>query len=77
MFRRRMVKMLLHNNLNPCIRDCHDHAALRMAAESGYPTIVDILLKKLLRIDTMALVNENKPVDRYKTVIPPRFFLTK
>ncbi|XP_052074887.1 serine/threonine-protein phosphatase 6 regulatory ankyrin repeat subunit B-like [Mytilus californianus] len=73
-FRKRIVEMLLHNNVNPCIADCHGNTALHMAAESGYPTIVDILLKKLLKINKMALVNEDKPDDLYKTVIPPLFF---
>ncbi|CAC5418977.1 unnamed protein product [Mytilus coruscus] len=73
MFRKGIVEMLLHNNVNPCIADCHGYTALHMAAESGYPTIVDVLLQKLLEINKMAVVNEDKPVDLYKTVIPPLF----
>ncbi|XP_076108014.1 uncharacterized protein LOC143076203 isoform X3 [Mytilus galloprovincialis] len=71
--RKGIVQILLHNNINPCIADSHGYTALHMAAESGYSTIVDILLQKLLETNNMALVNEDKPVDLYKTVIPPLF----
>ncbi|CAC5399401.1 unnamed protein product [Mytilus coruscus] len=72
-FRKRIVESLLDNNVNPCIVDHRGYTALHMAAESGYSAIVDVLLKKLLEINQMALVNEDKPVDLHKTVIPPLF----
>ncbi|XP_063396574.1 ankyrin-3-like [Mytilus trossulus] len=72
-FRKGIVEMLLHNNVNMSIADGYDYTALHMAARSGYPTIVDVLLKKLLEINKMALVNEDTPIDIEKEIIPPFF----
>ncbi|XP_076108013.1 uncharacterized protein LOC143076203 isoform X2 [Mytilus galloprovincialis] len=68
-----IVQILLHTNINPCIVDYLGYTALHEAAKSGYSTIVDILLQKLLEMNKMALVNEYKPVDLYKSFIPPLF----
>ncbi|VDI64738.1 Hypothetical predicted protein [Mytilus galloprovincialis] len=72
-FRKGIVEMLFHNNINPCITDCYDYTALHIAAKSCYPTIVDVLLKKLFEKNKLALVNQDKPINLEMEIIPPLF----
>ncbi|XP_063396571.1 uncharacterized protein LOC134681083 [Mytilus trossulus] len=71
--RKGIVEMLLHNNVDLCIADCYNKTALHCAAQSGYPSIVDVLLQILFEKNKMVLVNEDKPINIEKEIIPPLF----
>ncbi|CAG2221111.1 unnamed protein product [Mytilus edulis] len=73
MIRKGIVELLLQNNINIGIADWEGYTALHRAAESGYPTVVDVLLKELIENNLMSSLNAANSIYLNKSPIPPIF----
>ncbi|XP_052073935.1 uncharacterized protein LOC127711823 [Mytilus californianus] len=62
LIRKGIVELLLQNNVNIAIADWEGFTALHRAAESGYPTIVDILLNEMIETNQKSSLSAESPI---------------
>ncbi|CAC5413786.1 ANKRD50 [Mytilus coruscus] len=73
LIRKGIVELLIQNNVNIGIADWEGYTALHRAAESGYPTVVDVLLKEIIEKNLMSSLNADNSICLNKSPIQPIF----